>query len=59
MAEKARSSLLGVLFLNMNYIVFMTVNGNMGPVLLSVLRSAPLAFHQGGKTADNLVSIFS
>lgn len=45
MAEKERGPLLGVSFLSMNYIVFMTADGNMGPVLLSVLHSALLVFH--------------
>lgn len=45
MAEKPRGSLLGVSFLNMNYLFFRTVDGNMGPVFLSVLHSAALVFH--------------
>lgn len=44
MAEQARGSLLEESFLNMNYIVFMTEDGNMGPGLLSVLHSALLVF---------------
>lgn len=59
MSEKAKGSLLGVSFLNINYIVSMTAGGNMGLVLFSVLHSALLVFHEGSKTADNLVSIFS
>lgn len=38
MAEKTRSSLLGLSFLSMNNIIFMIADDNMGPGLLSVLH---------------------
>lgn len=37
----------------------MAIDGNMGPVLLSVFHFALLVFHWGSKTADNLIGIFS